>query len=92
MLTTRSPATPGPFSASSEMRWVKDAEFIEIECASSITLDGPAFVVASSRSWTSLPLEFKEQVSITDEGARLHLYGAVKAWAEVSGFLPEGAV
>ena len=70
MATFRSPTTSGAFSASAEMRWVKDVEFIEIECASSTNSSGPVLVVASSRAWDSLPLDFKEQVSIADEGAR----------------------
>ena len=90
MVTPHSPATPGAVFANAPVRWVKGAEFIEVECASSTSSTGPVFVIASNRPWAGLPLDFKEQVSIADEDARLRLYRGVKAWAEVNGFLPRG--
>lgn len=73
------------------MRWENGSKFIAIESALSTECEGGILLVSSSLDWSTLPLEFKEQVRKSDFHQCEVLRNLVANWARSHGFLPTEA-
>lgn len=73
------------------MRWEKGVQFIAIESARSADCSAEVLIVSSSVAWSTLPLEFKEQVRRSNSQQCDALQSAVAYWARANGFLSKEA-
>ena len=68
------------------MDWKRGKDRLAIERATSVDRNYDVLIVSSSLAWQELPIEFKEQVSVSDGVACARLQQTVNDWAAKNGF------
>jgi len=75
--------------AINKRKWWKGDKFVEVEECFSIDVDGPVLVVSSNAFGHDWPIEWREQVPLSDEQGCQRLIESVRRWAESQGYTPD---
>jgi len=71
-------------------KWQKGDKYVEIEECHSIDIKGPALIVSSNAFPPGqIPIEWREQVPLSDKQGCQRLTESVRRWAESHGYAPD---
>jgi hypothetical protein len=68
------------------MRWERGKDFVEIASGVSTDAQESVWYIESSLELKDLPVEFRRQISKTDEDGYKNLKRSVSSWAERNGY------